>query len=389
MEDIRIENAKTQQFEEVRQIIELHKSKALREVNNELVLSAWEVGGYISERLKKSVWGSQTVKQLSEYLRKQNPSLRGYSRRYLYNMVEFYNCYTSPEFEASMQRWPQLNKPYNTSKQIVQPIVAQMQQVETKKVEIVQPLVAQLKRIPQFLLSVSFSSHIVIMSNCRDMEAKVFYALYSYREHLTKRNLERAIHNDTMGSLLGDGHNLSAGLKKLYPNANVEIKDRLMVDFLGLPSKHSERRLHKSIIEHGKEFMEELGNDFLFMGSEYPLDVGGSTFKVDLLYFHRGLQCLVAIELKATPFRPSYMGQLEFYLEALDRDVRRSNENPSVGILLCQESNRTVVEYAMSRSLSPTMVAEYESKLIPKEIMQRALDEFVGFLSSESDSCKE
>lgn len=288
-----------------------------------------------------------------------------------------------------MQRWPQLDKPYISSKQIVHPVVAQIQQAETKAIEIVQPVVAQLKRLPQFLLSVSFTNHIVIMNNCRDMEAKVFYTLYSYREHMSKRNLERAIHNDAMGSLLGDGHNLSTGLKKLYPNANMEIKDRLMVDFLGLPPKHSERRLHKSIIEHGKEFMEELGNDFLFMGSEFPLEVGGSTFKVDLLYFHRGLQCLVAIELKATPFKPSYMGQLEFYLEALDRDVRRSNENPSVGILLCQESNRTVVEYAMSRSLSATMVTEYESKLIPKEIMQRALDEFVGFLSSESVDHKE
>jgi len=111
------------------------------------------------------------------------------------------------------------------------------------------------------------------------------------------------------------------------------------------------------------------------------LQVGNSTFKVDLLFFHRGLQCLVAIELKTGKFKPEYMGQLEFYLEALDRDVRRSNENPSIGILLCQEADRSVVEYAMSRSLSPTMIAEYERQLIPKDVLQRSLEEFTQFLN--------
>lgn len=383
MEENEITQVNSKQFEDVKLIIEFHSAKALREVNHELVLSAWEVGGYISAQLKTASWGSQTIKHLSEYLRKESPSLRGYSRRHLYNMVEFYNCYTSSDFDSYMQRWPQLNYRYDSTGRFVQPVIAQIQPIDKDTSEIVQSLIAQLRPIPQFLLNISFSNHIIIINGCKNMDARIFYTLYSYREHLTTRPLQRAIHADAMGSLLGDGHNLSEGLMRLYPEANLMIKDRLMVDFLGLPQKHSEHRLHKSIIDHGKEFMAELGNDFLFMGSEYPLEVGGSTFKIDLLYYHRGLQCLVAIELKATPFKPSYMGQLEFYLEALDRDVRRSNENPSIGILLCQESNRTIVEYAMSRSLSPTMVAEYERKLISKEIMQRSLDEFVGFISSE------
>lgn len=116
------------------------------------------------------------------------------------------------------------------------------------------------------------------------------------------------------------------------------------------------------------------------MGSQYPLEVGGEIYKIDLLFFHRGLQCLVACELKSTAFKPSYMGQLEFYLEALDRDVKRSNENPSIGILLCESSKRQVVEYALSRSLSPTMIAEYKRLLIPKDILQRSLDEFCCYL---------
>ena len=132
-----------------------------------------------------------------------------------------------------------------------------------------------------------------------------------------------------------------------------------------------------------KRINMQLCKDFLYVDSEYPLQVGGSTFKIDLLFYHRGLQCLVAIELKAKKFKPEYMGQLEFYLEALDRDVKRSNENPSIGILLCQSADQSVVEYAMSRSLSPTMVAEYYRMLIPKEVIQQSLNEFCEFLESK------
>ena len=129
-----------------------------------------------------------------------------------------------------------------------------------------------------------------------------------------------------------------------------------------------------------KDFILELGKDFLFIGQEYLIHVGGKSFKIDLLFFHRALQCLVAVELKTTEFEPSFMGQLEFYLEALDNDVKRSNENPSIGILLCKETNREVVRYALNRSLSPTMIAKYESELIPKEVLQQSFNQFFNFM---------
>lgn len=154
------------------------------------------------------------------------------------------------------------------------------------------------------------------------------------------------------------------------------FKDTLFVDFLNLPKKHSETKLKNGLIEHMKQFILELGKDFIFMDQEYRLNIGTSTFKADLLFFHRGLQALVAVELKKTKFHPRDLGQLEFYLEALDRDVKRSNENPSIGIILCPEADRVVVEYAMSRSLSPTMIAEYKRILIPQERMQQQLNEF-------------
>ena len=179
---------------------------------------------------------------------------------------------------------------------------------------------------------------------------------------------------------------MSKGLLEQYPDAPIMFKDTVFLDFLGLPKKYNESKLKNGLIEHMKQFILELGKDFIFMDQEYPLTVGASTYKADLLFFHRGLQALVAVELKKTKFHPRDLGQLEFYLEALDRDVKRSNENPSIGIILCPDVDKVVVEYAMSRSMRPTMVAEYKRILIPQEKMQQQLREFCQFFSKEDKS---
>jgi predicted nuclease of restriction endonuclease-like (RecB) superfamily len=374
-----INSITTTEFQKVQGIITLHRSKALQTVSNETLFTAWQVGAFVSARLANSVWGSKTVKQLSEYLRTQDPTLRGYSSRNIYNMVAFYEAYSSVQF-VEYQNKLKLNE-------FVQPITAQISiEVEQLIIQpaaelIVQPLAAQ---FPNFLNLTTLTNHFEILNACKTTEERIFYVLYSHKERLNKRELQRCLKNNTFASLMGDKHNLSKGLKNIYPQITPMLKDTIFVDFLGLPQKHSEKKLQNSILDNMKYFVLELGKDFLFYDKEYPLQVGNSTFKVDLLFFHRGLQCLVAIELKTGKFKPEYMGQLEFYLEALDRDVRRSNENPSIGILLCQETDRSVVEYAMSRSLSPTMIAEYERQLIPKEVLQRSLEEFTQFLNQKN-----
>ena len=377
-------NIATTEFRQVQGIISLHRSQALQTVNNEHLLAAWEVGAFVSARLKNSAWGSKTVMQLSEYLRTQDTTLRGYSRRSIYKMVAFYEAYSSIQFAEYQERLKlnefvppmvaQIDQP--AAGQIVQTLPAQIQ-----KAEIVPSVTAQ---FPHFLNLTTLTNHFEILDSCKTIEEKIFYVLYSHKERLNKRELQRCLKNNTFASLMGDKHNLSKGLKNVYPQATPMLKDTIFVDFLGLPQKHSEKRLQNSILDNMKDFVLELGKDFLFYDKEYPLQVGNSIFKVDLLFFHRGLQCMVAIELKTGKFKPEYMGQLEFYLEVLDRDVRRSNENPSIGILLCQEADRSVVEYAMSRSLSPTMIAEYERQLIPKEVLQRSLEEFTHFLKSKN-----
>ncbi|WP_304205335.1 YhcG family protein [Phocaeicola plebeius] len=364
-----------QQFGEIIDIILQHKSNASKAVNEELLLTAWHVGGYVSAKLKSEEWGSKVVSQLSEYIRSQRPDIKGFGRSNIYNMVLFYEEYSSETFYTTTVKY--LNSEF------VQPITGQIEArnhtqettviVQPLATQFVQPAVGQM---PKILELTSLTNHIEILCRCKSNEERLFYILYANKEHLVKRELQRCISNQTYAGLLGNKDNMSKGLLETYPNASIMFKDTLFVDFLNLPKKHSESKLRSSLVEHMKLFILELGKDFIFMDQEYRLNIGTSTFKADLLFFHRGLQALVAVELKKTKFHPRDLGQLEFYLEALDRDVKRSNENPSIGIILCPEADRVVVEYAMSRSMSPTMIAEYKRILIPQERMQQQLNEF-------------
>ena len=374
-----------QQFGEVVDIILQHKSRATKAVNEELLLTAWQVGGYVSAKLKSEEWGSKVVSQLSEYIRTQRPDIKGYSRSSIYNMVLFYDEYSSETFITTVEKY--------LSAEFVLPLAAQIETqsilpntdsniiVQMPSAQIVQTPFGQMPRILELT---TLSNHTEILCRCKSYEERLFYILYAHKEHLSFKEMQRCISNQTYAALLSNKSNMSKGLLEAYPNAPVIFKDTLFVDFLSLPKKHSETKLKNGLIEHMKQFILELGKDFIFMDQEYKLTVGASTYKADLLFYHRGLQALVAVELKKTKFHPRDLGQLEFYLEALDRDVKRSNENPSIGIVLCPEADRVVVEYAMSRSMSPTMIAEYKRILIPQERMQQQLNEFCNmFLGKE------
>lgn len=369
MEGKNIIHSQEHQFGEVVDIILQHRSRASKAVNEEMLLTAWSVGAYVSGKLKSEEWGSKVVTQLSEYIRSHRPDLKGYSRSSIYNMVMFYDEYSSEAFRNTVQQF--------FSNRIVQTESAQLM---TSDEEFVQTASGQIFNI---LKMTSLSNHFEILCRCRSQEERLFYILYSYKEKLAYRELQRCISNQTYATLLGNKSNISKGMLEVYPDSPIMFKDTLFVDFLGLPQKHSETKLRNGLIEHMKQFILELGKDFIFMDQEYRLNVGTSTYKADLLFFHRGLQALVAVELKKTKFHPKDLGQLEFYLEALDRDVKRSNENPSIGIILCPESDRVVVEYAMNRCMSPTMIAEYKRILIPQERMQEQLKEFCNFFMKD------
>lgn len=375
-----------QQFTEVVNLIVQHRSKASMAVNKEMLLTAWHVGAYVSKKLKSEEWGSKVISQLSEYIRSQHPEIKGYSRRNIYNMVMFYDEYSTETFTTIVNKYLDAEFVQPMAAQIeVKQLVSKSKAIQSKNgaAAFVQPLAAQM---PKILELTTFTNHIEILCRCKRYEQRLFYILYTHKEKLGKREMQRCIDNDTFSNLLGNKSNMSKGLLEQYPDAPIMFKDTVFLDFLGLPKKYNESKLKNGLIEHMKQFILELGKDFIFMDQEYPLTVGASTYKADLLFFHRGLQALVAVELKKTKFHPRDLGQLEFYLEALDRDVKRSNENPSIGIILCPDVDKVVVEYAMSRSMSPTMVAEYKRILIPQEKMQQQLREFCQFFSKEDKS---
>lgn len=362
------------QFEFVNSLIERHRSSAVKAVNTEALLMNWEIGQYISVQLKSAQWGTKVVSELADYLKRQNPGRRGFGKRNLYNMVKLYEMYSRPSFidrvsQLNVGEFVQLPSALIKSNAIVQMPSAQLEAVDN------QPL-------PLLLTVTTFSNHVEIMNRCRTDDERIFYMLYACHQGLKTEELRRCIVNQTFSSLMDKEKMMSPKLESEYPHSEFMLKDKAVVDFLNLPKEHNEHHLHKGLLEHMKEFILELGKDFLFIDSEFSVQVGGSAKRIDLLFFHRALQCLVAVELKVVDFQPEFVGKMDMYLEALDRDVKRDNENPSIGIILCPSADRSMVEYTLSRSLSPTMIAEYQRKLIPQEVMKKSLEEYCTFLKN-------
>ncbi len=365
-------------FAQVLQIIEQRRSQAVQAVNQASLLSAWEVGAFVSDRIKNAQWGAKVVQQLAEYIHTQNPTLKGWSKVTIYRMVNFYETYTSTAFTGLMER-------LRLNKRLVPALSAQIDDSEIVSAEMTQLIKGEIvsfemTQMPSLLMKTGWTNHQIILRGCTTPEQYIFYVLYAEYEHLQNKELERAIKTDAYSRVLSDEKFQSQMLKAVYPKAEVLLKDHAVLDMLGLPHKYKEHKLRKGIIEHMKEFILEMGKDFLYIDQEHQLEVGGQIFRCDLLFYHRALQCLVAIELKTTKFDPRDLGQLEFYLEALDQTERRSNENPSIGILMCKDANPEVVHYALNRSMSPTMVSKYEEQLKVGSVLQRSLEEFVEFI---------
>lgn len=364
-------------FQAILGIIKEHRACALASVNVEHLLSCWQIGGVLSSKIKHDGWGRSTIDRLVDYIHTNAPDEKGYGRSNLYSMVGVYEAFSSEDFTALALKYARIIVQPSAGQIIAKRIVAPSTVKFPGGVEIVQPSAGQ--PLPPVLAMTTFSNLVEIVNRTRTAQERLFYVVYAFRERLKKMELRQCIVNDTYSSLLGGGKkNLSNALKVVYPDSPVMFKDAAFVDFLNLPAKHTEKRLRRGIVKNMKDFILSIGKDFLFVDEEYTLTVGGKDFHADLLFYHRALQCLVAVELKAREFRPSDMGQLEFYLEALDRDVRRQNENPSIGILLCKNADRSVVEYAMSRTMSPAMVAEYKRMMIPKEVLQETFESYLA-----------
>jgi predicted nuclease of restriction endonuclease-like (RecB) superfamily len=230
-------------------------------------------------------------------------------------------------------------------------------------------------KLAPLVREISWTNNLLIFSRCKTMEEMKFYITYAKLEHYSKRELDRQIAASLFERTIIGNSKLSPAVRESNKDISNAFKDSYVFEFLNLPDPHSESDLQRGLVSQMKNFILELGKDFLFIGEEYKLQVGDSDFYIDLLFYHRGLQCLLAFELKADKFKPDHLGQLNFYLEALDRNVKKPNENPSIGVLLCKDKDSEVVEYALSRSLSPTMILEYKTQLPDKYLLQQKLHE--------------
>ena len=348
----------TRQFEEIIYLIRLSRNSALMAVNTELINLYWNVGEYISRQVAKSAWGDRTINELAELIQQEHPDLKGFNRRGLYRMKQFYETYAQSKFVSSVVTQIQLPN-YQATGFVTSP----MSQMETKNIS------------QSILAKISWTHHLVLISRTKTDEEREFYLRLCMQERTSVRDLERQISSGIFERVMLGNQKLSPALKEIHPNVANTFKDAYVFEFLNLSEQHSESDLQKGLVRQMKYFILELGRDFIFIGEEFRIQVGNSDFFIDLLFFHRGLQCLVAFELKADKFKPEHLGQLNFYLEALDRDVKRNNENPSIGVLLCKDRDSEVVEYALSRILSPAMVAEYKTKLPDKRLLQQKLHE--------------
>ena len=322
-------------FDEIVDLIRTARRQAARAVNTELIELYWQIGAYLHGKIESDGWAKGTVVQLAAYIAQREPGLRGFSPQNLWRMRQFFVAYRND---------PKLS-----------------------------PLVRVLP----------WTHNLIVLGQSKRPEEREFYLRMAVQEHWSKRELERQFRLAAFERAVLHPPKLSPAVRQSHGGAASVFKDAYVVEFLNLPDEHSEADLHRGLLARLKAFLIELGRDFCYVGSEYPVQVGRRDFALDLLFFHRGLNCLVAIELKVDRFEPEYLGKLGFYLEALDRDARKPHENPAIGLLLCASKDSEVVEYALSRTVSPALIAEYQTQLPDKKLLAAKLHEFYALNASE------
>ena len=300
--------------------------EALKAVNKELVGLYWDIGKMISEKQKELGWGKAVVLKIASDLKKEFPDQRGFSDRNIRQMMMYYNEYKGDTIWQSL-----------TAK-------------------------------------IGFTHNMVIISKCKESNERRFYIEHAGKFGWTTRVLEHQIENKTYEKYLLNQTNYDKESPEKFKNQkHLAIKDHYTFDFLELSEKHSERELEEGLIRNMQQFLLELGGDYSFMGSQYRLKVGNTEFFIDLLLFHRRLQCLVVIELKAGPFKPEYKGKLEFYLNVLNDTHKLDHENEAIGMIICKNKDRLVVEYSLKKTQNSIGIASYSTGPELPEYYEKAL----------------
>jgi len=314
--------------------------KAYQAVNKQLVGLYLHIGRGIYEKIEISKWGEGIVEKLSRDLQTEFSDMKGFTSSNLWRMKQLYETYKDSEKLATL-----------------------------------------LRELP-------WSHNLLILHHTQSMEEKEFYLKTCINERWSYRELKRQI-----DSSLFERFMLSRKTGKLIPhtkekNALKPFKDEYMLDFLGLKEDFSEKDLRRAIVRNLKQFFLEFGKYFTFVGEEYKVTVGDSDFKVDLLFYHRFLKCLVAVELKIGEFKPEYIGKMQFYISALDEKEKLQGENPTVGLILCKSKDHEVVRIALSAAVSPLKVSTYRTKIIDRKLLRKKLQSLPSPENSQEESDK-
>jgi len=326
--------AQERDFSEVLKLIQAGRFQAYRSINVVMIETYWSVGAYLSRKVAEAGWGKGVVKELSSWLLQKAPDIKGYSAQNLWRMKQLFELYhANPKLSA-------------------------------------------------LLRELSWTNHCMIMAQCKTLEEKEFYVQAAAKARWSSRELENQIKRAVFERTALASQKLSPAVRELPQDVSGVFKDSYLIDFINLPEPYLEKDLQEALLKNLCRFLLELGDGFTFVGEKVRLQVGNTDFEIDLLFYHRDLRCLVAFELKTGKFEPEHLGQISFYLEALDRDHKRPHENPSIGVLLCRNKDDEVVEYALSRTLSPALVAEYEHKLIPKSLLKQKMHEWTQLIEA-------
>ncbi len=306
----------------VKERVRIAHYQALKAVNKELVGLYWDIGRLIVERQAGETWGKAIVQQLAKDLQGEFPGISGFSVQNLWYMRQFY--------------------------------------LEYQDSEKLQPLVGE----------IAWSHNLIIMSRCKDPLEREFYLRMTRKCGWSKNVLTHQIENQSYEKTLIGQTNFDKAIgPELRAQAKLAVKDEYTFDFLELGEAHSERELERALIGRIEDFLRAMGGVYAFVGSQFRLEVEDEEYFIDLLLYHRRLCSLVAIELKIGKFQPEFVGKMQFYLRALDEQVRMEGENPSIGIILCKEKKRTIVEYALHDASKPIGVATYQIlKHLPQEL---------------------
>ena len=323
-------------FNQIIEMIEKRKNNAYKKVNEELILLYLEVGQFLYELTQNGNYGDKVIDKAANFMKANYPVIRGFNKRNLHRMVQFYKTYKDNQ------------------------------------------------KVSTLLTQLSWSSNLLILSNTKTDEEREFYLNLAIKENYSVRELNRQLQSSYYERyLLSDG-TAPKSISEEDDFPGTRILDTYSLEFLDLPNEYSESDLKTAIIKNLKNFILEIGKDFTFIGDEYRVQVGNHDFFIDLLFFNRELSCLVAFELKLGEFLPEYLGKMNLYLEALDRNVKKENENPSVGIILCSSKDKDVVEYSLSKNMSQTLISEYKLKLIDKKLLENKLSEMKRILENEN-----